>query len=207
MGVAVNTNRVVLRGLVAWLVLLWLITAIGPFSRFDWLLENILVIVYGGLFVLTYRRFAFSTLSYVLLTVFMTLHLIGAHYTYSEVPFGFWLRDTLDLTRNHYDRIVHFSFGLLTAYPFRELLLRAAGVKPGWSYFLSVMLVLAFSGFYEVMEGIVAMIVSPELGAEYLGTQGDEWDSQKDTFLAFAGAVVAMLITWRAVRSGIAARR
>jgi len=205
-GVAANTNRVVLRGLVAWLLVVWLITAIGPFSRRDWLLENLLVFVYSGLFVLTYRRFAFSTLSYVLLTGFMTLHLIGAHYTYSEVPFGFWLRDTLDLSRNHYDRIVHFSFGLLTAYPFRELLLRATGVRPGWSYFLSVMLVLAFSGFYEVMEGVVAMIVSPELGAAYLGTQGDEWDSQKDTFLAFAGAVIAMLITWRAVRSGIAAR-
>jgi putative membrane protein len=132
----------------------------------------------------------------------MSLHLAGAHYTYAEVPFGFWLQDALGLGRNHYDRIVHFSFGLLIAYPLREWLLRVTGVRLGWSCFLSVALVLAFSGFYEVMEGIVAMIVSPDLGMAYLGTQGDQWDAQKDTFLAFSGAVVAMIVTATAVHAG-----
>jgi putative membrane protein len=185
----------------AWLLLLWTVTAIEPFDRRDWLLENLLVFFYGGLLLVTYRRFRFSALSYLLFTVFMSLHLVGAHYTYSEVPFGFWLQDALDLARNHYDRIVHFSFGLLIAYPLREWLLRITGVRRGWSYILTVALVLAFSGFYEVMEGIVAMIVSPDLGMAYLGTQGDEWDSQQDTFLAFSGAVVAMLVTAAWVRA------
>jgi putative membrane protein len=177
-----------------WLSLLWLVTAIEPFSRRDWLLENLLVFFYCGLLVVTWHRFRFSTLSYLLFTAFMSLHLIGAHYTYSEVPFGFWLRDALDLTRNHYDRIVHFAFGLLIAYPFREWMLRVTGIRPGWSGFMTVVMVLAFSGSYEVIEGVVAMIVSPELGMEYLGTQGDQWDAQHDTLLAFGGAVIAMLV-------------
>jgi putative membrane protein len=196
---AFRTNRL-LQGLVCWLLVLWIVTAIEPFNRRDWFLENLLVFFYGTLLVVTYRRFAFSNLSYLLFTVFMSLHLVGAHYTYAEVPFGFRLQDTLGLTRNHYDRIVHFSFGLLIAYPFRELLLRAAGVARSWSYLLTVAVVLAFSGFYEVIEGIVAMIVDPELGMAYLGTQGDVWDAQKDTFLAFSGSVIAMLVTWQATR-------
>jgi putative membrane protein len=187
--------------MVAWLLFLWLVTAIEPFNRRDWFLENLLVFFYGGLLLATYHRFRFSVQSYLLFTVFMSLHLVGAHYTYSEVPFGFWLQDALGLQRNHYDRIVHLSFGLLMAYPLREWQLRVTGIRPGWSYFMAVALVLAFSGFYEVMEGMVAMIVSPELGAAYLGTQGDEWDSQQDTFLAFSGAVVAMIITATAVRA------
>jgi putative membrane protein len=182
--------------LVLWLLLLWILTAIEPFDRRDWLLENLLVFFYGALLVTTYRRFRFSDISYGLFGVFLSLHLIGAHYTYSETPFGFWLQDAFDLSRNHYDRIVHFAFGLLIACPFRELLLRAAGIRRSWSYPMVIVTVLGFSGFYEALEGIVAMIVSPELGSAYLGTQGDEWDAQKDTGLAFAGAVIAMAICW-----------
>jgi putative membrane protein len=189
-----------LQALLVWLLLLWLVTAIEPFDRRDWLLENLLVFVYGALLVATWRRFAFSNLSYGLFGVFMTLHLVGAHYTYAEVPFGFWAQDALGLSRNHYDRLVHFSFGLLLAWPFRELLLRAAGVRESWSWLLTLVTVLGFSGFYEALEAIVAVVVSPELGTAYLGTQGDEWDAQKDTALAFAGAVLAMLIAWQVQR-------
>jgi putative membrane protein len=181
--------------MVLWLLLLWLVTAIEPFNRRDWFLENLLVFFYGGLLTVTWRRFRFSVLSYLLFTVFMSLHLVGAHYTYAEVPFGFWLQDVLGLVRNHYDRLVHFAFGLLIAYPLREWLLRVTAVRRGWSYFMTVALVLAFSGFYEVMEGVVAMIVSPELGAAYLGAQGDEWDAHHDMFLALSGAVTAMAVT------------
>lgn len=189
-----------LQALLLWLGLLWLITAIEPFDRRDWLLENLLVFVYGALLVATWRRFAFSNLSYGLFGVFMTLHLVGAHYTYAEVPFGFWVQDALGLSRNHYDRLVHFAFGLLLAWPFREVLVRAAGVRESWSWLLVLVTVLGFSGFYEALEAIVAVVVSPELGAAYLGTQGDEWDAQKDTALAFAGAVLAMLIAWQVQR-------
>lgn len=189
-----------LQALLAWLVGLWLLAAIEPFDRRDWLLENLLVILYGGLLIATYRRFAFTNLSYGLFGLFLSLHLVGAHYTYSETPFGFLLQDALNLSRNHYDRIVHFCFGLLIAFPFRELLVRAAGVRHAWSYPLAVVTVLGFSGFYEALEGIVAITVSPELGAAYLGTQGDEWDAQKDTALALVGALIAMFVTWRVDR-------
>lgn len=194
-----RSNRI-LQALVVWLVVLWIVTAINPLYPRDWFLENLLVFIYGFLLVFTYRRFQFSNLSYALFTLFLSMHLAGAHYTYAETPFGFWLQDWFGLQRNHYDRIVHFSFGLLIAYPFREILLRQSGLKTSWSYFISVTLVMAFSAFYEVLEGVVAMIVSPELGSAYLGTQGDEWDAQKDAFLAFIGSIVAMLVTWWWVR-------
>jgi len=188
------------QGLVLWLIVLWIITAIDPVYPRDWLLENLLVFFYGILLIMTYRWFKFSNLSYALFTLFLSLHLVGAHYTYSETPFGFWLQELFDLERNHYDRIVHFSFGLLIAYPFREILLRQSGIKTGWSYFLAVTVILAFSAFYESLEGVTAMIVSPELGTAYLGTQGDEWDAQKDSFLAFNGAIITMLVAWWRVR-------
>ncbi len=190
-------NNRALQWMMIWLIGLWAAMAIEPFNRFDWLLENILVFVYGGLLIATYRTFAFSNLSYGLFTLFISLHLVGAHYTYSETPLGFWLQDWFGFTRNHYDRIVHFAFGLLMGFPFRELLIRAAGVRLAWSYILVLVTVLGFSGFYEALEGLVAMIVSPELGAAYLGTQGDEWDAQKDTGLAFAGAAIVMFLVWR----------
>ena len=194
-----RTNHI-LQGLVLWLIVFWVITAIKPLYPRDWLLENLLVFFYSALLIITYRWFRFSNLSYALFTLFLSLHLLGAHYTYSETPFGFWLQDWGGVGRNHYGRIVHFCFGLLIAYPFREILLRQTGVKREWSYFLAVTLVLAFSAFYEVIEGLAATIFSPELGAAYLGTQGDEWDAQKDTAMAFAGAIIAMCMTWQCDR-------
>lgn len=191
----IGSNRFLLF-LLMWLCGLWAITAVDPFNRRDWLLENLLVFFYVGLLIVTYRRFQFSNLSYGLFAIFLSLHFVGAHYTYAETPVGFWLQEMLDLSRNHYDRIVHFAFGLLVAYPMYELLRRAARVRREWSYLLVITLVLGFSGFYETLEAIVAVIVSPELGDAYLGTQGDEWDAQKDTALAFMGAVITMALTW-----------
>ena len=191
-----KTNRL-LQLLIVWFVLLWIITAINPLYPRDWLLENLLVFIFAGLLVFTYRYFQFSNFSYTVITLFVSLHLMGAHYTYSETPFGFWLQEVFEFERNHYDRLVHFCFGLLIACPIREVLIRSSGLKISWSYFLTINMVLAFSAFYEVIEGVTAMVVSPELGSAYLGTQGDEWDAQKDAFMAFLGAVVTMLIIWR----------
>ena len=190
-----RSNRV-LHGLLLWVVVLWVITAINPLYPDDWLLENLLVFIYAILLATTYRRFAFSNLSYGLFILFLSLHLVGAHYTYAETPFGFWLQDLFNLERNHYDRIVHFSFGLLIAYPMQEILLRKSGLNRAWSYFIAINCIMAFSAFYEVLEIIAAAIVSPELGNAYLGTQGDEWDAQKDAFLAFIGSTIAMLAAW-----------
>ncbi len=189
-----NHRRIAL-GLFLAYGLFWSVLAVAPVSRQDWLLENLLAVGLVTTLVFTYRRFPFSLTSYALIAAFMVLHAIGAHYTYSEVPFGFWLKDALALSRNPFDRLVHCAYGLLLAYPLRELLVRLAGLRGGWSYFLPVSGVLAQSGFFEVVEAIVAMIVSPELGSMYLGTQGDEWDAQKDMAAAFAGAVLAMVCT------------
>jgi putative membrane protein len=185
-----------LQALLLWLLTLWAAMAIAPFDRGDWLLENVLVFVYAALLIFTYPRFRFSNLSYGLFGVFLSLHMVGAHYTYAETPFGFWLQELLGLSRNHYDRIVHFSFGLLIAYPFREFLVRVTGVRRKWSYLMVMITVLGFSGFYEALEGAAAVVVSPELGLAFLGTQGDIWDAQKDTALAFAGSIIAMVFTW-----------
>jgi putative membrane protein len=143
---------------------------------------------------LTFRRFQFSTFSYVLITAFLTLHAIGAHYTYAEVPFGFWLQRTFELARNPFDRLVHFSYGLLLVYPLRELLVRLAGISGFWSYYLPVSGMVAQSGFFEMIEALVATVVNPELGTAYLGTQGDEWDAQKDMVAASGGSVITILV-------------
>jgi putative membrane protein len=185
-----------LQAIVAWLALFWIVTAVNPLHPDDWLLENLLVFLAAIVLVVSYRWFQFSNLSYAMFAVFLSLHLAGAHYTYSETPLGFWLQDWFGLQRNHYDRIVHLSFGLLLAFPLREELLRQPRVKRSWSYFLAVAMVLALSAIYEVIEGAAALTINPELGTAFLGTQGDEWDSQKDTSLAFLGAVIAMALTY-----------
>lgn len=196
-------NRRLLLGLLLWYGLFWIWLAIEPVNRRDWLLENLLALTGVALLVLTYRRFQFSNLSYGLIALFLTLHAIGAHYTYAEVPFGFWLKDLLNLSRNPFDRIVHFAFGALLVYPVRELLVRQAHVHGFWSYYLPASAVLAQSGLFEVIESVVAVIVSPELGSIYLGAQGDEWDAQKDMAAAFTGALLTLLMNYLVARTGI----
>jgi putative membrane protein len=181
----------VLVWIVGWILAVWVWAAIEPFDRGDWLLENLLVFVYGAALCGSYRHFVFSNRAYALFAVFLTLHLVGAHYTYSEVPIGAWAKERFALERNHFDRLVHFSYGLLLTGAFREVLSRAVKVARGWAAFLAITLVLAFSAFFEVVEALVAIVVSPELGAAYLGIQGDIWDAQKDMALAVVGAAVA----------------
>src|SRR5215470_3562624 len=140
------------QALALWYLFFWTLTGVAPLDRRDWLLENFLVVVLTCTLVATYRRFPFSDLSYALIAVFLTLHSIGAHYSYAQVPFGFWMKETLHQSRNHYDRIVHFSFGLLLAYPVRELFVREANARGFWAYYLSVDAILALSAMYEIME-------------------------------------------------------
>lgn len=196
------TRTKLLLGLLAWYGLLWTVLAIAPRDRQDWLLENLLALTAVVTLVATYRRFQFSTPSYLLMTAFLSLHAVGAHYTYAEVPFGFWLQQVFGLSRNPFDRLVHFAYGLLLAYPLREILVRLAGARGLWSYYLPVSGMLAQSGFFEIVEAVVAQIVSPELGAAYLGTQGDEWDAQKDMIAALTGACLCMALVVISARAG-----
>lgn len=173
----------------------WIVTSITPLDRHDWFLENMLVFAAVAILIGTYRVFPLSDLSYLLITVFLTLHAIGAHYTYSEVPVGFWIQRTFGFARNPFDRIVHFSFGLLMAYPIREVFLRVANARGFWAYYLPLDVTLAFSALYEIMEMVVATMVAPGTGDAWLGTQGDVWDAQKDMGLAALGALICMCVT------------
>jgi putative membrane protein len=175
----------------------WIALAIRPLDRGDWLLENLLIFISVSVLGFTYRKFQFSNFSYALILIFLVFHTIGAHYTYAKVPAGFWLKEWLHLNRNHYDRVIHFSFGFLLLYPMRELLMRSAHARERWGAWLAVAALAALSSFFEIIEAVIAQIVAPELGAAYLGTQGDIWDAQKDMACAFVGAVLAAILTMR----------
>ena len=183
------------QGLGLWYLIFWVVTGISPVDRQDWLLENFLVVVFSSLLIATYRRFPLSDLSYSLIAVYLTLHSIGAHYTYPQVPIGQWAKDVFHLNRNHFDRVVHFSFGLMLAYPAREIFLRVANARGFWAYYLPIDVILALSAMYEIMESWFAKIIGPGLGDAWLGTQGDIWDSQNDMTAALAGAIICMAIT------------
>jgi putative membrane protein len=175
---------------------------IHPIDRKDWMLENFFTALAVVGLVLTYRRFPLSNISYTLIFVFLCLHTIGSHYTYSLVPYNQWtkslfgspLNDWFGFQRNHYDRLVHFSFGFLLAYPIRELFLRVAGAKGFWGYYLPLDLTMSFSMLYELVEWIAAVRLGGDLGAAYVGTQGDIWDAQKDMAMATLGALIAMCV-------------
>jgi putative membrane protein len=184
-----------LQALVVWYAAVWVATSIAPLDRHDWFLENILVFAVMALLIGTYRVFPLSDLSYLLIAAFLTLHAIGAHYTYSEVPFGFWIQRTFGFARNPFDRIVHFSFGLLMAYPIREVFLRVANARGFWAYYLPLDVTLAFSAVYEIMEMVIATMVAPGTGDAWLGTQRDVWDAQKDMAMAGLGALLCMCLT------------
>jgi putative membrane protein len=192
--VAFGRHRL-LQALLAWYAVVWAVTAVYPVDPHDWLLENLLAVSFVAALALTWRRFPLSDTSYLLITLFLTLHAIGAHYTYAKVPAGFWVQEHFGLARNHYDRLVHFSFGLLMAYPIREVFLRVASTRGFWAYYLPLDVTLAFSAVYEIFEWLAAVIVAPDLGVAYLGTQGDVWDAQKDMLAAGTGALICMLAT------------
>lgn len=181
----------------------WILLALNPVSRQDWLLENALVFVALGVLFASYARFPLSGISYTLIFVFLCLHTIGAHFTYELVPydrwtqelFGFSLNELLGWQRNNYDRVVHFSYGLLLAYPIREFMVRVADLRGFWGYFFPLDVTMSTSMLFELFEWGAAMLFGAELGAAYLGTQGDIWDAHKDMALASLGALIAMVVT------------
>jgi len=186
---------------VAYLAGLALVTAaifawsvIGPRDRFTWYLEAMPVIIAAPLLVWTWRRFPLTGLAYTLICVHAAILLVGAHYTYAEVPLFNWLRDSLDLARNHYDRIGHIAQGFIPAILAREILLRRSPLGPGkWLFFLVTCVVLAISAFYELIEWWVAVGSGSEATA-FLATQGDVWDSQWDMFLALCGCLCSQVL-------------
>jgi putative membrane protein len=181
--------------------LVWTALAIRPLYRADWLLENVLVVPAVACLVATSRRFPFSRLSYVLIFLFLCIHEVGAHYTYAEVPYDAWFQaltgrtfnSLLGWERNHFDRLAHFSFGLLLTYPIREIFVRVAEARGFWAYYLPLDVTMACSALFELLEWGAAEVFGGDLGMAYLGTQGDPWDAHKDMALATLGAILTTL--------------
>lgn len=176
-------------------VFVW--SAIHPHDLFTWLLEALPVIIGLPILLVTCRRFRFSRLAYGLLLVHAVILLVGAHYTYAEMPLFNWLRDTFDLSRNYYDRLGHLAQGFIPAIVAREILLRLSPLRPGkWLVFIVLSITLAISALYEMLEWWVALASGSEATA-FLATQGDIWDTQWDMFLCLIGAVVSLLLLSR----------
>jgi len=178
---------------------IWIALAIAPWYRQDWLLENVIVFVAVPLFVVTSGRLRFSNLAYTCIFVFLVLHEVGAHYTYSEVPWRNWLstvtgEDATWAGRNHYDRFVHFCYGLLILPVAWELFAARASPRGLWRWLMPPLFVMSHSVIYELVEWIAAEVFGGDLGLAYLGTQGDVWDAQKDMALAAAGAFVGTML-------------
>ncbi len=181
----------------------FILLAIEPHDRKDWALENLLVIFAAFAMFTTYKHLPLSRVSYSMIFIFLFIHEIGAHYTYAKVPYDIWFKSFWGVTfnevigweRNNFDRVVHFLYGLLLAYPIREIYFRIGNARGFWCYFLPLNLTMSTSLIFELLEWAVVEIFGGDLGVAYLGTQGDIWDAHKDMALAGLGALIAMLIT------------
>ncbi len=175
----------------------WIWAAYAPFDRKDWLLENILVILFLPVIWYSYQKRMLSLTSYVMLFIFLYLHVLGSHYTYANVPYKEWGATLLGWDpgtgRNHFDRLVHFLYGFLFTIPVMEWLVARYKVKGFIRYLLPVTLIMSTSLIYELIEWLVAELFGGDLGQAYLGTQGDVWDAHKDMALASLGAI---LMAW-----------
>lgn len=174
-----------------------IVSGIDPYDRLTWLLEVFPILLGIPLLILTYQRFRLTPFAYRLIFIHALILILGGHYTYARVPLGFWVQDLFDLSRNHYDRLGHFAQGFVPALLARELLLRTSPLRSGkWTAFLVVCVCLALSATYEFIEWGAALALG-QSATEFLGTQGDPWDTQWDMFLAGVGAVTAMLTLGR----------
>jgi putative membrane protein len=195
-----SSERSLLRGplaarlLLTWYVASFFLMAIAPLDRKVWFSQNILPVLLVATLVLTHRAFPLSNLAYLLVTIWLTLHTVAVHYTYPKVPLGFWLERWFDLHRNHFDRIVHFSFGFLLAYPLEDVFRRVQKLK-GWMLsYVVVMTILGFSACWEIFEAWIGQVAHPDLELAFVGHQGDVWDPQRDIAAALYGVLLSVAL-------------
>lgn len=188
------SRRHVLTGTALVILAALLLSAIAPYDRLTWLMEVAPVLIAAPILLATRRRFPLTTLLYVLIGVHALVLILGGTYTYARVPAGFWLQDALDLSRNPYDRIGHFMQGFVPAMIAREILLRAGYlVHRRMAAFLSICVAMTVSACYELVEWWAALVMG-QGAAEFLGTQGDQWDTQADMFMALIGAALGVTV-------------
>ncbi len=189
-----RTELTVLLGIVA---LALAASAVRPHDYLTWWLEVLPVLIVAPVLIATAGSFPLTPLAYRLITVHALILILGGHYTYAEVPLGFWVRDAFDLARNHYDRLGHFAQGFVPAIVAREILLRRSPLVAGkWLFFIVCSICLAVSACYEFIEWWTALIGGGS-AESFLGTQGDVWDTQWDMFLALSGSIVAQVLLGR----------
>jgi putative membrane protein len=188
-------------------ILLLALSGLRPHDRFTWFLEVAPILIAVPVLVATYRKFPLTPLAYRLILLHACILMLGGHYTYAEVPLGYWIKDAFGFARNHYDRIGHFAQGFVPAILAREILLRKTPLKSGgWLFFLVACVCLGVSAFYEFVEWWAAL-ASGEAADAFLGTQGDPWDTQWDMFFAFLGSLAAQVTLSRYHDRQIAALR
>ncbi|WP_447978439.1 DUF2238 domain-containing protein [Candidatus Nitrospira bockiana] len=178
--------------MLAWYLALFGVMAIAPVDPRIWWGANVLPVLFVAVLVLTHRAFPLSNASYVLITIWLTLHTVAVHYTYPQVPLGIWLDQWFHFHRNHFDRIVHFSFGFFLTLPLVEVFRRRCQVT-GWLVpYVVVMTVLGFSAFWEIVEAWVGQLAHPDVEKALVGHQGDVWDPQRDMAAALYGSLLYM---------------
>jgi putative membrane protein len=188
-----TTSRALPAALLALVLAALVASGIGPADRLTWFLEVLPVLIAAPLLLATSKSFPLTPLVYTLIAIHALILVLGGHYTYAQVPLGFWIQDWFDFSRNHYDRIGHFMQGFGPALIARELLIRTSPLRPGkWLFALIVLAVLGISACYEFTEWWAALAGGDAAGA-FLGTQGDVWDTQWDMFLAGCGAITALM--------------
>jgi putative membrane protein len=169
-----------------------------PNGRFNWLMETLPAILGGIALVAVYGRFRFTTTSYVLVWIFALILMTGGHYTYAEVPIGNWAKEAFGLSRNHFDRVGHVFQGIIPAMLVREMLMRTSPLRPGkWLFTIAVCVALAISAAYELFEWQYAVQFGGKQADDFLGSQGDIWDAQKDMFMALSGSIGSQLVLGR----------
>ena len=190
------TERTLLVICVIWTLAL-IASGISPYDRVTWFMEVAPVLIAAPIMMVTRTRLPLTTLVYVLIAIHGLILIYGGAYTYARVPLGFWLQELLGFERNPYDRIGHLAQGFVPAMVARELMLRVFRIEGRKTLnFLVISVALAISAFYELIEWWAAVVMGG--GAEeFLGTQGDVWDTQWDMFMALTGAILALLALGR----------
>ena len=170
------------------------ISAIHPYDMATWWMEVFPIFIAVPILFFTHARFPLTRLVYTLIFVHACILMLGGHYTYARVPLGFWMQDLFHFSRNHYDRIGHFAQGFVPAIVAREILLRQTPLRRGgWLFFLVCSVCLAISACYEFVEWFAA-VIGGSGATEFLGTQGDVWDTQWDMLMALIGSIVAQIV-------------